>query len=157
MLDEVLVGAIGSMLGICIHAAMTLAVIRFARVLGQSMVRYPLLLIVVMIPTVTFLMGTHTLEVVVWAWLYKIVGAAPPGTPFVYFAFVNYTTLGYGDVVPLPQWQLLGPITAMNGVLLFGWSTAVIFEILRKTIELPPAQESAAARPSSTARRRLPT
>jgi hypothetical protein len=157
MLDQIIAGALGSILGISIHAAMTLAVIRFARVLGQTMVRYPLLLIVVMIPTVTFLMATHTFEVIVWAWIYKIVGAAPPGASLVYFAFVNYTTLGYGDVVPLPQWQLLGPITAMNGVLLFGWSTAVIFEILRKTLELPPAKKNAAARPSSTARRRLPT
>jgi hypothetical protein len=32
------------------------------------------------------------------------------------------------------RWRLLGPMTAMNGVLLFGWSTAVIFEALRKTI-----------------------
>jgi hypothetical protein len=50
----------------------------------------------------------------------------------VYFAFVNYTTLGYGDVVPVAHWRLLGPLTAMNGMLLFGWSTAVIFEVLRK-------------------------
>ena len=32
------------------------------------------------------------------------------------------------------RWRLLGPITAMNGVLLFGWSTAVIFEVLRRAI-----------------------
>jgi hypothetical protein len=37
-------------------------------------------------------------------------------------------------VIPAQRWQLLGPITAMNGVLLFGWSTAVIFEILRRTM-----------------------
>jgi hypothetical protein len=54
--------------------------------------------------------------------------------PIVYFAFVNYTTLGYGDVIPVQRWQLLGPITAMNGVLMFGWSTAVIFEVLRRTM-----------------------
>jgi hypothetical protein len=47
---------------------------------------------------------------------------------------VNYTTLGYGDVIPVERWRLLGPITAMNGVLLFGWSTAVIFEVLRRTM-----------------------
>jgi Ion channel len=63
-----------------------------------------------------------------------IVNAAPPGANLIYFAFVNYTTLGYGDVVPVPDWQLLGPMTAMNGVLLFGWSTAVIFEVLRRTM-----------------------
>jgi len=47
------------------------------------------------------------------------------------------TTLGYGDVVPVPEWQLLGPMTAMNGILLFGWSTAVIFEVMRRAIANP--------------------
>jgi len=54
----------------------------------------------------------------------------PVGDGF-YFAFVNYTTLGYGDILPAPEWRMLGPITALNGILLFGWSTAVIFEVLR--------------------------
>jgi hypothetical protein len=60
-------------------------------------------------------------------------GVAPGANP-VYFAFVNYTTLGYGDVVPAADWQLIGPITAMNGVLLFGLSTAVLFEVLRTVV-----------------------
>jgi hypothetical protein len=41
---------------------------------------------------------------------------------------------GARDVTPVERWNLLGPMTAMNGVLMFGWSTAVIFEVLRKTI-----------------------
>jgi Ion channel len=49
---------------------------------------------------------------------------------------MNYTTRGYGDVVPLADWKLLGPITAMSGVLQFGWSTAVIFAVLRKRLML---------------------
>jgi len=65
---------------------------------------------------------------------YALVDAAAQGADDFYFAFVNYTTLGYGDIVPTERWRLLGPITAMNGVLLFGWSTAVIFQILRTTI-----------------------
>jgi hypothetical protein len=36
--------------------------------------------------------------------------------------------------VPVSAWQLLGPLTAMNGILLFGWSTAVIFEVVRTTL-----------------------
>jgi hypothetical protein len=60
-----------------------------------------------------------------------MVGAAPAGADWMYFAFVNYTTLGYGDILPTEEWRLLGPITAMNGVLLFGWSTAVMFDVLR--------------------------
>jgi len=71
--------------------------------------------------------------VLIWAGTYAIVGAAPPGTDLVYFAFSNYTTLGYGDVLPVPGWRLLGPMTALNGILLIGWSTALIFEILRRS------------------------
>jgi hypothetical protein len=52
------------------------------------------------------------------------VDAVPAGKNWIYFAFVNYPTLGYGDITPVENWQLLGPITAMNGVRLFGWSTA---------------------------------
>ena len=69
----------------------------------------------------------------VWSLAYSIVDAAPAGTNLVYFAFVNYTTLGYGDVTPVKDWLLLGPMAAMNGVLLFGWSTAV-FEVLRRAM-----------------------
>jgi hypothetical protein len=37
-------------------------------------------------------------------------------------------------VTPVEGWRLLGPITAMNGALMFGWSTAVIYEVLQKTM-----------------------
>ena len=56
------------------------------------------------------------------------------GTNLVYFAFVNYATLGYGDVTPVEGWRLLGPLTAMNGAMMFGWSTAVMYEVLQKTM-----------------------
>jgi hypothetical protein len=87
-----------------------------------------------MIATVLMLMAAHMLEVFVWAAVYALVHAAPDGADLVYFAFVNYATLGYGDIVPVAEWRLLGPMASMNGILLFGWSTAVIFEVLRKTI-----------------------
>ena len=88
----------------------------------------------VMIPTVMVLMTTHVLEVFVWSLAYAIFDAGPAGADLSYLAFTNYTTLGYGDIVPVERWRLLGPITAMNGVLLFGWSTAVVFEVLRRTL-----------------------
>jgi hypothetical protein len=85
----------------------------------------------VMIVTVSVLMGAHIGEVACWSLAYAIVAAAPVGADRMDFAFVNYTTLGYGDVLPTEGWRLLGPMTAMNGVLLFGWSTAVMFDVLR--------------------------
>ena len=73
----------------------------------------------------------ETLTRASWSPAYAKVGAAPAGADRMYFAFVNNTTLGYGDIIPTEEWRLLGPITAMNGVLLFGWSTAVMFDVLR--------------------------
>jgi len=87
-----------------------------------------------MISTVSVLMAAHAVEVIVWALAYLIVGVVPGRGGFAYFAFVNYTTLGYGDILPVERWRLLGPITALNGVLLIGWSTAVIFEVLRRAL-----------------------
>src|SRR5437867_4460812 len=135
MLRQFLVGGGISLVNIAIHALVMTVVVQVAQSAGaKNRSHSSLLLIAVMIPTVLVLMVTHTLEVIVWSSAYSIVDAAPPGANLVYFAFVNYTTLGYGDVVPVERWRLLGPITAMNGVLLFGWSTAVIFEVLRRTL-----------------------
>jgi hypothetical protein len=135
MLRQFLVGAAVSTCNITIHALVMTAVVRVAHTTSARHASRPsLLLTTVMIATVSVLMAAHACEVVVWALAYLMVDAVPAGTGLVYFAFVNYTTLGYGDVVPVKDWQLLGPITAMNGVLMFGWSTAVIFEVLRKTM-----------------------
>ena len=136
MLRQFLVGGGVSVLNIAIHAFIMTMVVRVAQRASAEHRSHPtLFLMAVMIPTMSVLMVTHALEVAVWATAYLLVGAAPEGADRVYFAFVNYATLGYGDSGPLPRWRLLGPITAMNGVLLFGWSTAVIFEVLRKALQ----------------------
>ncbi len=135
MLRQILVGSGVSICNIAIHALLMVVVIWAARSAGAiATSRQSLRLIAVMIATVSFLMAAHLAEVLVWSLAYAIVNAAPAGTGLIYFAFVNYTTLGYGDVTPVERWHLLGPMTAMNGVLLFGWSTAVIFEVLRRTV-----------------------
>ena len=136
MLRQFLVGGLASVCNIAIHALVMMTVITVARAIGQNYKRTrPSILVVMMAATVSVLMAAHVVEVFVWALAYFVVGAVAPGNDLVYFAYVNYTTLGYGDVLPVKEWQLLGPMTAMNGVLLFGWSTAVIFEVLRKTLD----------------------
>jgi Ion channel len=135
MLRQYLVGAVASICNIAIHALVMVAVINVTRVVDELVTTYQTLrLIAVMIATVTVLMIAHLAEVLVWSLIYVVTSAAPEGNDLIYFAFVNYTTLGYGDVTPVERWHLLGPMTAMNGVLLFGWSTAVIFEVLRMTL-----------------------
>jgi hypothetical protein len=140
MLRQLLVGIAVSVCNIAIHSVVMATVVeissRIARAhhTAQQSMRLTIVMIAtVSVATVPVLMAAHLSEVMVWALAYVIVDAAPAGADPVYFAFVNYTTLGYGDVIPVERWRLLGPITAMNGVLMFGWSTAVIFEVLRRT------------------------
>jgi hypothetical protein len=135
MIAQLLVGAAASLLNIAIHAVWTVHLDHAVRRFWTRRPHHAFLLhrVMLMMGTVAVLMAAHTLEVVVWAATYAAVGAVPGGASRVYFAFVNYTTLGYGDVLPVADWQLLGPLAAMNGVLLFGWSAATIIEVLRTT------------------------
>ena len=133
---QFLVGCCVSVINIMVHALITLVTIGIARQAGLKHTSRPQShLMIVMVVTALVLMIAHTVEIVVWSLAYAVVGAAPAGSNLLDFAFVNYTTLGYGDVTPLPEWRLIGPMTAMNGILMFGWSTAMLFEVLRKTVE----------------------
>jgi hypothetical protein len=101
MLRQFLVSIAVSVCNIAMHATVMAAVLWVVRIADESATsRQSLRLVAVMIATVSVLMAAHIAEVVVWSLAYMMVGAAPPGTDFIYFAFVNYTTLGYGDVTP---------------------------------------------------------
>jgi hypothetical protein len=135
MLRQLLFGGAVSLGNIAVHALAMAVVVGAGRVAAQRARSRPTLrLVAVMMATVAVLMAFHLCEIAIWSLAYALVDAAPPGADRLYFAFVNYATLGYGDIVPVPEWRLLGPMTAMNGVLLFGWSTAVIFEVLSVTV-----------------------
>jgi hypothetical protein len=131
MLRQILLGGSICLVNFAIHAVLVAVVVVTARrALGAAMALPPIRrLIFVTGAAAAVLLLAHVAEVAVWALVYWLVGVAPAADPF-YFAFVNYTTLGYGDVVPSAEWRLIGPVTAMNGVLLFGWSTAVLFDVI---------------------------
>ena len=136
MLRQIALGILISLVNFAIHAFLVSAVVVAARRAVHATMKLPppRRLVMVTGASAAVLLFGHVAEVGVWAIFYAIADVAQTADPF-YFAFVNYTTLGYGDVLPVERWQLLGPITAMNGVLMFGWSTAVIFEVLRRTMD----------------------
>ena len=137
MLRQLLLGGLVSLVNIAIHAVVMTAVISAARKVSAWPRSHPQLwLIAVMVATVGVLLAAHVAEAIMWAFAYSILDVAPSQANLLYFAFVNYTTLGYGDIVPNERWRLLGPMAAMNGVLLFGWSTAVIFEVLMQALRI---------------------
>ncbi|MFG1346644.1 potassium channel family protein [Xanthobacter autotrophicus DSM 431] len=134
---EFLVGALISMTTIAIQALATVAVVKFGRISARhfSPRRKIITLIIVMGVAGVTLTLAHFLEVAVWAFMYALLGVIKE-TDAYYFAFVNFTTLGYGDILPAPPWRVLGPITAANGMLLFGWSTAVLFAVLSRALRI---------------------
>lgn len=79
------------------------------------------------------------LAIVIEAWIWALVylynpriTALPDLETAFYFSMVTFTTLGYGDVVLTGQWRTLASIQAANGVIIFGWTTALIFVFIQR-------------------------
>src|SRR5262249_28842858 len=79
---------------------------------------------------IVILLAGHLTQVAVWAIAFMAAGEFSTFEVAFYHSGVNYTTLGYGDIVMSPRWRLLGPQEAAGGTLAFGWSTAVIVTVV---------------------------
>jgi hypothetical protein len=84
---------------------------------------------------ISYALGAHLVEIALWAVLYVVCGEfADFGTAY-YHSAVNYTSLGYGDLIMSPSWKLLGPLETANGMLLFGVSTAMTFAVIQRLVK----------------------
>jgi hypothetical protein len=77
---------------------------------------------------------THLIEIALWAIVLLLCGEMATFETAFYISAQNYTALGYGDIVPSERWRLLGPLEAINGLLLFGLSTAMMFAVLNSLV-----------------------
>ncbi|MXU66521.1 potassium channel family protein [Oceanomicrobium pacificus] len=68
----------------------------------------------------------------VWAALYMHLDLFTDFEEALYFSAVTFTTLGYGDVLLEEGWRLIAGIEAMNGLLMFGFFTAILIELIRR-------------------------
>jgi hypothetical protein len=133
MWSQLLAGGLVSFLNFGIHALMTGVVVEATRHTAartdhlHAFMRLTALLTVTMIG----LMIAHVCEIGVWGAFYEVFGVHTGKTTAFEFAFENYTALGYGNAVAPEGTRLIGPITALNGLLLIGWSVAIIFEVMR--------------------------
>lgn len=82
---------------------------------------------------VLFVMLVQTANVWVWATTFYLVGVFKDFEPSLYFSLVSFSTLGFGDIILDEKWRLLSGLTAANGLLSFGWSTAYMVELVRRT------------------------
>jgi hypothetical protein len=75
----------------------------------------------------------HVIEIWIWAIFYYFKASIqiPTLEAALYFSASSFTTVGFGDLVLSENWRLLSSFEATNGMILFGWSTAFIFAVVR--------------------------
>ncbi len=78
--------------------------------------------------------AAHLTQIAFWALALLLCGQVSTLEAAFYFSAQNFTSLGYGDVLLSEGWRLLGPLEAVNGLLFFGLSTAVLFAIMSQMI-----------------------
>lgn len=80
---------------------------------------------------VLWLFLSTILQVWAWAQLYLTIDALGSFEEALYFSTVTFTTVGFGDITLGREWRLLSSFEAANGLLMFGWSTALIFAVVQ--------------------------
>jgi Ion channel len=77
----------------------------------------------------------HLVSIALWALLLCLCGEFAEFETAYYHSAVNYSSLGYGDIVMSARWRLLGPLETIDGIVMFGISTALIFALMMHLIE----------------------
>lgn len=81
--------------------------------------------------TVLLMFLVSLAEALAWAIPYLAFDAIQGFEKAVYFSMVTFTTLGYGDVLLDEHWRLLASFEAANGIIMFGWTTAIVMAAIR--------------------------
>jgi len=137
MIEYALLGALMVAVTIVIHGTGTTYWVRYlahrhSRRKGSWRLGESLRLV---IATALVGISLHTLQILLWAFAFLRLDHAGELETFeaaVYFSFVTFTTLGYGDITLSEGWRLLSGIEALNGILLVGWTTAMLFAAVQK-------------------------
>jgi hypothetical protein len=122
-------------LTVLLHA-FSLVVIRDRVVLELSLLlrarRSEFVLALLIVVTVLMLTVLHAAEASAWAGAYVILGARADFASAMLYSLSAMTSYGHANIFLAEHWQLMGAIEALNGMLLFGLSTAFLFTVLRE-------------------------
>lgn len=133
-LSELVIGTILICVTVVIHAValdrLMDTIERWKNAIRLTFRRYWKVPVLVMAVLGVFL--AHVIQIWIWALFYLRVDALPDLERALYFSTTTFTTVGYGDIVLGPKWRLISSFQAANGFILFGWSTAFIFEIMSR-------------------------
>src|SRR5262245_43862970 len=73
----------------------------------------------------------HGIESVIWAGAYLWLGALDSPADALLYSLDSMSTRGASGLTLQRPWQLMGPLEAVDGMLLFGVSTAYIFSVMQ--------------------------
>lgn len=86
--------------------------------------------IVVMGVTILVVTVLHALEASIWAAAYRLLEALPDARRALLYSLSAMTTYGHANLYLAEHWQLMGAMEALNGIILFGLTTAFLFSMI---------------------------
>jgi hypothetical protein len=100
------------------------------RLMGHR--RFWFIFAAVMGATVSVATVLHGVEAANWAVAYRLLGALPTFKSAMLYSLSAMTSYGNSDTSLLERWRMMGALEALNGMLLFGLSTAFLFAMIQR-------------------------
>ncbi|QEG37816.1 ion channel [Bythopirellula goksoeyrii] len=91
--------------------------------------------------TLIMLIG-NLVQIAIWGGFFIVIGEFSDMFQAFSHSAVNFTTLGYGDVVMSQERRILGALEAANGMVMFGVTTSVLFSFMSILIKRRSIKES---------------
>jgi hypothetical protein len=110
-------------------------------VLGRASGRHRFLPWFVVVMGITAILVTilHGFEGVVWALAYRALGAVPDNKTAMLYSISAMTSYGHAGIYLEARWQMLGALEALNGMMMFGVTTAFLFSTMQKLRMFDPS------------------
>jgi hypothetical protein len=80
---------------------------------------------------VGILMLGMVVQITLWGLLYFAWGELGRFANAIYFSLASFTTVGASDLALSPPHRMAGALESAVGMLMFGWSTALLFEVIQ--------------------------
>lgn len=136
MLRNLAVGLPTILFCLVLQASFTFWSVRYysGRAIHHAVIAGPFVQIRSLLVVMVVLVLGNFLQIMIWGFLFMMLGEFSELYEAVYHSAVNFSSLGYGDVVMTKPWKLLGPLEAANGVLMFGLTGAALMAVLQQMI-----------------------
>lgn len=132
MLQALLIGSVALLVNLAIQVLALVLLIGFMVRRLEAKPRPPGLVgdFIVISVVLAFLFAGHLLQFTTWALIFVGLGQFTDFQTAFYHSVVNFTSLGYGDIVMDEHWRLLGALEAANGVLMFGLTAGSVLSVM---------------------------